>query len=945
MRLVGFKNAGLAARPKFAWAAWGPAAAAEWRAQAAEGAAGGDGGRGEEGDDGDEEDEEEGSAAVASVSRAKAPTAADFFARYPLLHSYALRHLRAAEAALAANDGSSGGDGAAGARAEAGAHPGLFRALLVLARLRPSLLFGRGTADGPLAPAALVPPLLAVARAPVLGARQLAALALGPLVAPERRPALAAELAAQLPALEGGNGGDGLRSAVAAAGGHNALHGRLLQLEVLLGTEAAAAGGARQHGSGRDADGGDNSAAEGGEEDAAGQRERDSAAAAAVAAVAESLAAAAWLATPACRCAPVRAAFVRAAGQALRLQLQFAHGGGGDDGAPMDERLRDALEAACWEAVMSTVSPSASAGGADATPQRSIWLKECAQLLLGPLLAASLAGGSAATGAPAPGGSFWGALLRQLALRVPEALRSEEYEVRAAACKVAARQLPPALPAGALAGPAAGSLAALEACLWGCLATERSPKVRLRVLALAGALQRLRSGAAEGAGAGEAASAAAATSGLARAKQARAALTAATDIASKVEALDCMARALRPAFAPTASAAAAATMASTAAATAEAAEDLEGRAAALSSAAQPEALRLAAAGALRESGLLLPVLPRAGGANAGAAAPAADGDADAAALRLERASLRCWWHAVALMDDEDADVRRAAAAAAQEALAAAAHDLDGGGEDPAAASRPSQLRLRCQPFSEAVKPSAMRVIAAVAGNVAAPGALRADAARALTRAVFDAAATPMPAPLAALAARAARAGAKAAAALPPAQHQQQHLKAAAAGGDTAGVAAAGLLARRLFEREADNSREEPIQVAQLAARCLAPALPRLSSGGAGEGEGAAVVAEWGDAAAAWLEAAAGAVAAAPAAAAAAWVGGVCNHPEAFAPLAGCLLAARLAVAPGVVGADGRRPRVDGATAALRAAGLPLGLRALAECRDEDVVGEGLFLLR
>ncbi len=882
VRGVGYKNSGMAARPKFCWAAWGPAAAAAWAAGSAREASGQGSSPGDQPRAAEEEGsrlagsgggrgEDHGAAVVSSLSFTKAPTAAEFFERFPALHGYMLRHLQAAAAALApTSDRGSGGKQAA-----TEVHPGLFRVLLILKRLKPSVVFKTGSAEGPVSPAILVDPLLAVARSPVMGVRQLAALALGPLVPRERRLRVAADLAAGLP--RGGG----------AISDHNALHGALMQLEVLLETELLSGSGSSSGGSGGSSSG-EPAAAAGGEEAATAQHAADESGGEADG-ICGAFVEASWIAGPACRCAPVRAAFVRAAARALELQQRRVRG------TEFAERLRSCLEASCLDAVRSTAAAPgsgasfSSSSSSDAAPQQAWWLKQCSSLLLGPLVAASLSptsmngggNGTEPAAAAGGGGGIIDALVDQLSWRLAEALKSSEYEVRATAAKVAAKQLPAQLPAGAAVGPATlGKLQEVEAAAWEQLGGESNVKVRRRLLALAALLQQVQEQVAA-AQLKEPAVAAGTEAAVAlrRFEQARAALSGTTDVTAQAQALECMARAARPLVAAAATAAAtgggsSSTSASAAGAILQLAATLQS----FSRPAQPDPVRLAAARVLGTSGLLLPFVD---GSNSTTSSISSSG------IDLSRTSLQCWWVAVCLMDDDEAGVRATAAAAAQAAMAA--DQTSPLSSSSSAAVAGGEAAAMSQPlYEEAVKPRAFALIAARCGAAAAAALqLQKDGALLLATAVFDPS-LPPPSVLDSLATAAARAAA-------------------------APAAAAGLTVRRLFDREADNHHEEPLHSAQLAARALAALLPRLPPGG----PAAAAVAEWAAGAGAWLSGFAARLGALPGHGACAWVGGIGNHPEVFVPLSRCLLAAQVAGAA-AVGAAGALP-------ALRRAGPPLAL--------------------
>ncbi|XP_069726966.1 tRNA (32-2'-O)-methyltransferase regulator THADA-like isoform X2 [Phaenicophaeus curvirostris] len=94
--------------------------------------------------------------------------------------------------------------------------PALHAVLTLLAQMQPS-------ADGPSSPSArFLEPLLVLARSPIYAVRAMAAKALVPVVPPPQRQELLLQLAQQLPATPG------------EVHSHNAIHGCLLQMRVLL---------------------------------------------------------------------------------------------------------------------------------------------------------------------------------------------------------------------------------------------------------------------------------------------------------------------------------------------------------------------------------------------------------------------------------------------------------------------------------------------------------------------------------------------------------------------------------------------------------------------------------------------------------------------------------------------------------------------------------------
>ncbi|KAM6052187.1 tRNA (32-2'-O)-methyltransferase regulator THADA-like [Chlamydotis macqueenii] len=103
-------------------------------------------------------------------------------------------------------------------------HPALHAVLTLLAQLQPG-------ADGPGSPSArFLEPLLGLAGSPIYAMRVMAAKALVPVVPPPQRPGLLLQLARQLPTTP-----RRVRS-------HNAVHGRLLQMQALLTTAPGTSG-------------------------------------------------------------------------------------------------------------------------------------------------------------------------------------------------------------------------------------------------------------------------------------------------------------------------------------------------------------------------------------------------------------------------------------------------------------------------------------------------------------------------------------------------------------------------------------------------------------------------------------------------------------------------------------------------------------------------------
>ncbi|BDA45482.1 probable thyroid adenoma-associated protein homolog [Coccomyxa sp. Obi] len=142
----------------------------------------------------------------------RAITGAEFFHRFPLLHSYLLEQLTAAAAALQSPS--------------AALHPSLYPILVLLARLRPSPHSRNAAEVDALTPAAFAPVVRAFASARPLAVRHLAARALAPLVPPEELCAALMELLQDVPCH-------------GPLVNCNQVHGRLLQARLLLETNAA----------------------------------------------------------------------------------------------------------------------------------------------------------------------------------------------------------------------------------------------------------------------------------------------------------------------------------------------------------------------------------------------------------------------------------------------------------------------------------------------------------------------------------------------------------------------------------------------------------------------------------------------------------------------------------------------------------------------------------
>ncbi|KAK9864472.1 hypothetical protein WJX84_007987 [Apatococcus fuscideae] len=138
----------------------------------------------------------------------RAVTAADFFHRYPSLHSFLLQRLQRATQQLPAGF--------------TGQQPSLFPILALLGRLRPSAAARKSDRDQhPLSPEAFVPLALLCGKAQPMAVRSLAAQSLA-AVAPLGDSALVDHLLSQLPA------------AKEPISSQNLAHGTLLQLQQLV---------------------------------------------------------------------------------------------------------------------------------------------------------------------------------------------------------------------------------------------------------------------------------------------------------------------------------------------------------------------------------------------------------------------------------------------------------------------------------------------------------------------------------------------------------------------------------------------------------------------------------------------------------------------------------------------------------------------------------------
>ena len=262
----------------------------------------------------------------------KGMSAADFFHRFPQLHSFLLRQLAAAAEQLegASSTGSSCRSRGASSPA-ARMHPSLFPILALLSRLRPShysKLSGSsatsGGADTTASPQAFAPVVQRCAAAAPAAVRRLAAEALPPLLPQESHPAAAAALAAAVAATVAQQQQQHLHAAAGEAVppeepriSLNAAHGKLLQLRELL-LAAGAAGGAASDAS--------------------------PAIPAILSAVAQPLASAAWASDLATYpCAAVSFEYLRLAAAAVGLPGALAHAGAAAWLSAVQEHCRAAV--------------------------------------------------------------------------------------------------------------------------------------------------------------------------------------------------------------------------------------------------------------------------------------------------------------------------------------------------------------------------------------------------------------------------------------------------------------------------------------------------------------------------------------------------------------------------------------------------------------------------
>jgi hypothetical protein len=872
-----------------------------------------------------------------AVTCTKSPTAADLLCRHPTLHGTLLHELKAACSTLASRSGAVGDVGNVSGAADglAAAPPSLFPVLVLLSRLKPALLLGAagsGPRRGALAAlhagvasdatTSLAAAVCDVGAAAHLGVRRMAAAALPPVVDAPRLLDVCDALVAQLPSSP-----DAALSSSASSS--NELHGALLQLGALLSAVDAGA-----EGSGRGADA---------VRALAKQLLPQLAAAAWLAGYS--------LCSSAVRQAFMNAAgqllvLILARAPDLLQGLQdgapgTSTRGGGDASVdeargtlsvttkssclPLQElaaRLTEVCEAAVGGtlprehacrplsgAVGSALQCAGDAAGAAAAaaaasaattcaddseardPQRCCWLRDAAQLRLGPLLTLQCALAAAGDPLDQPAAA---ALLTALEGPLLRCLRSTSYEVRGGALKAAAVQLDavrrgaslgmcvlaansgssaPSTAAASVASSvaacsplddraAAASAAAaaaarrLAAALWAMLPVESVPKIAQRMLVVLALLQDVADAVAVNAAAVVAPDTASLCAALDAASSNRLlqARTAALGIAARearlvVLASSCIARSGQCAD------------------TAYTAYGTTGQPLLdrllelLESTSQPvqhEDVRAAAAAALHSSGLLWPLAAGRSGGDGGG------GGVLPHCLAVQ--SLRAWGVALRLLEDEDDAARLPAAAAAEHALAAMT----------ATASTLSPRAPRLPEAGSACVEAVQREVYAslLARCTEWQPALLPDVCAMLSEVIFSAAA-PLPAVL--------------------------------------GVAASGnhhAARQRLFQREAENHHEELLLLAQHAAGALRSTLRRAAA--LLPPTDVPGLSAWRAAAAQFLRGVAsrlqqGGRCTGPASAARSGVISS-DHPEVFVPLCRCLLAL-WASTPAMLGTDAARTDV------------------------------------
>ncbi|KAF6263138.1 putative death-receptor fusion protein-domain-containing protein [Scenedesmus sp. NREL 46B-D3] len=918
-------------------------------------------------------------AAAAAAARSswgiKSPIAADFFYRYPQLHVFLLGQLQEAAKLLQQPDTTAAAAaGVSSPPSSKGVHlpPSLFPVLVILSRLKPSLQLSSlggsssssntstaaveepteaatgeaaAAAASPLTPAAFVPAVLAVGRCSIMAVRQIAAASLAPLVAADQLPAMCLELASSLPH-------DAADAAAHITPCQNVVHGTLLQLAALLRAVAISNTGS----------GGDRLAA-------AGSNAAGGAAGANVAALVVHLlpafAGSSWLGgsgSSNTASGAVRQAYIAAAGQLVILAytqwpaLLDAAAGSSSAGSAMPrlQQLVASLKSSCLAAVQqaldsngSSSSSSSSAAAAlleAADPQRCCWLRDCTMMLLGHLLRLELLLQQQQRSAEAS--SYAQELLLQLQQRLPSCMASASYEVRAAALKAAAvqlghvLQLVPQLPGLLGSGSAAArGLQQLSEQLWAALEHEKTVKVLQRQLVVLGQLQSLQT--LQPAPQAQAAQADDAV--LQRLRTSLAVARQYKQLEVRIAALTCAAREVRPAVSAACQAAAQSSSGSGGGLLAQhSAEYLQYMqqllqlVQACSHYGQQEELRAAAADALQLSGLLRPLAVAATSRSTSSSSSSSSSSASSELLAVARLSLSAWSVALRLMEDEEDMVRQPAADAAQQVLQLLQPQPSAGAKPDSVSSSSSSSSSTSRSWGvladassstgqyvEAVEQKTFDMLARCSSWW--PDLLP-DVLQLLRGVVFEAV-TAVPEVLLQQHQR----------------HEQQGATAAAAG--TAGAASgvlAGVLVRRLFEKEADNHHEEQVLLAQHAAAALQRTLQHAQlqaaaaqlSPATAAAEG--LISSWCLSLVKYLGEVLGkmSVVSCSTAASGGWVGGDTNHPEVFVPLYRCLLGL-LAAAPWWAdlsscssSSSSEQPADDGKTEAGAAAAVKCGVQCM-----------------
>eukprot|EP00873_Tetraselmis_striata_P028723 jgi/Tetstr1/448987/TSEL_036212.t1 len=166
-------------------------------------------------------------------SARRAVTGLEFFHRYPTLHPFLLAELQTATEELLRPAAASRG-GALPVAPTNRVHPSLYPILVLLSRLRPSMVATSAASSESLSPAAFISAVQPCANARLLAVRHLAAEAFAPLVAPDDLPACVSALADLLPTSP---------DKVGREAKLNALHGHTLMMYHLLRANAASSPG------------------------------------------------------------------------------------------------------------------------------------------------------------------------------------------------------------------------------------------------------------------------------------------------------------------------------------------------------------------------------------------------------------------------------------------------------------------------------------------------------------------------------------------------------------------------------------------------------------------------------------------------------------------------------------------------------------------------------